>query len=37
MRQPSLEMWDAEDEEAWYRLREDGVCFIIAVNRWEGT
>ncbi|EOS93064.1 hypothetical protein ETR_21122, partial [Erwinia tracheiphila PSU-1] len=27
-RQPALEKWDAEDDEAWYRLREEGAVAI---------
>ncbi|WP_349843993.1 ATP-binding protein [Pantoea dispersa] len=27
-RQPALEKWDAEDDEAWYRLREDGAVSV---------
>lgn len=27
-RSPALEKWDAEDDEAWYRLREDGALSI---------
>ncbi|AUX71582.1 ATP-binding protein [Erwinia pyrifoliae] len=27
-RQPQLEKWDAEDDVAWYRLREDGAVSI---------
>ncbi|USL59040.1 ATP-binding protein [Pantoea ananatis] len=27
-RKPELEKWDAEDDSAWYRVREDGAVFI---------
>lgn len=27
-RNPALETWDAEDDEAWYRLREDGAVSV---------
>ncbi|EBV2165541.1 ATP-binding protein [Salmonella enterica subsp. enterica serovar Eastbourne] len=27
-RQPALEKWDLEDDEAWYRLREDGAVSV---------